>query len=224
MDSSRDTESPFPRALASLDELRSLYRQPSGLVKAKKQVGLDDVCTRFVVASPFLLLGTSSKAGPIEVSPRGGAPGWVKVLDDSRLVIPDLNGNNLIDSMTNILDNPYVGILFVHPGKDETLRVNGRAWLTVDASLLALCAEPIPDGRSPKTPKVAIGVQITDVFIHCAKAFRRGKVWNPESWSDLDPVDAVDILSCQLSLDIPKDQLLANFADAYAAELQADFE
>jgi uncharacterized protein len=217
-------DEPFPNTLHSLSELRAHYREPSALVKAKKKSVLDEASQRFISGSPFLLLGTSSSEGPVEVSPRGGPPGWVKMLDDKRLLIPDLNGNNLVDSMTNIVANQYVGILFVHPGKDETLRVNGKAWITIDPALLAACAEQTEDGRTPKTPKAAIAVHVEDVFIHCAKAFRRGEVWNPESWPQLDDVDAIDILRCQLSIETPKDELLATFADGYAQELRADFQ
>jgi uncharacterized protein len=215
---------PFPHSLQSLQELREHYREPSALVQSKKKPSLDSASQRFISASPFLLLGTASPKGMVEVSPRGGQSGWVKVLDDKRLLIPDLNGNNLIDSMTNIVSNQYVGILFVHPGKDETLRVNGKAWITIDPTLLATCAEQTEDGRTPKMPKAAIAVQVEDAFIHCAKAFRRGEVWSPESWPKLDDVDAIDILRCQLDIETPKDELLATFAEGYADELRADFE
>jgi uncharacterized protein len=214
----------FPNVVGSLEELRTLYSQPSALVKAKKQRLLDEVSARFVRSAPLVLVGTASPTGAIEVSPRGGPPGWVKVLDDRRLVLPDLNGNNLLDSLTNILANPYVGLLFVHPGKDETLRVNGRACLTTDPELLQLCTEATSDGRTPRVPKVAIGIEVSDVFIHCAKAFRRGEVWNPQSWPTLDDVDAIDMLKCHLALDVPREQLAASFAEGYATELRADFE
>ncbi len=215
---------PFPHTLGSLAELREHYRQPSALVQAKKKPHLDDASQRFVVSSPFLLVGTASLEGAIEVSPRGGPPGWVKVLDNNQLLIPDLNGNNLIDSLINIVANPCVGLLFVHPGKDETLRVNGKAWITIDPQLLQRCAEPTADGRLPQVPKAAIAVEVTDVFIHCAKAFRRGQVWDPESWITLDDVDAIDIIRCQLSIETPKDELLANFAEGYDQELKADYQ
>ncbi len=215
---------PFPNTLTSLEELRTHYRQPSALVQSKKKPQLDEASQRFVASSPFVLVGTASTDGAIEVSPRGGPVGWVKILDDTRLLIPDLNGNNLIDSMTNILANPYVGLLFVHPGKDEALRVNGKAWITVDSELLHRCAEPTADGRSPQVPKAAVAVEITDVFIHCAKAFRRGDVWNPDSWAALDDVDAIDIIRCQLGIETPKDELVASFSQGYAEELKADFQ
>ena len=102
----------------------------------------------------------------------------MQVIDDHRLAIPDLSGNNLIDTITNIVANPHVGLLFVLPGRDETLRVNGRAWLTTDDAVL--------DGFTAelKRPKAAIGVEVTTAFVHCAKSFRRGQVW------DADELDA----------------------------------
>ncbi len=213
---------PFADLVTDLAGLRELYRQPSALVQNKKRETLDGVSTRFVESAPLVMLGTASPEGTVEVSPRGGPPGWIKVLDPGRLLIPDLNGNNLLDSMTNIVANPGVGLLLIHPGKDETLRINGNAWISTDSTLIALCAEPRADGSVPSAPKAVIGVQISSVFIHCAKAFRRGSVWQPDSWPLLDPVDAVDILQCQLSIDVPREQLFANFADNYATELALD--
>jgi uncharacterized protein len=207
---------PFQHTVSSVEELRTHYREPSKFVLAKKQATLDDPTRRFIEASPFVLLGTSSPGGTVEVSPRGGPPGFVTVLDETRIAIPDLNGNNLVDSMTNIVSNPYVGLLFVHPGKDETLRVNGRAWITLDPEILNSFTGEL------RPPKAAIGIEITDLFIHCAKAFRRGEVWQPESWKALDPVDAIDMLKCHLSIDAPKEVLLKDFAQGYADDLAQD--
>ncbi len=213
---------PFEHLVTSEAELRLLYREPSSLVRNKKQPLLDAVSIRFVESTPLMMLGTAGADGAVEVSPRGGPPGWVKVIDPTRLAIPDFNGNNLIDSITNIVGNPSVGLLFVHPGKDETLRVNGRAWITTDPDLIIRCSETRSDGLAPAAPKAIIGVQITDVFIHCAKAFRRGSVWQPGAWASLDKVDAIDILRCQMSIDTPREQLLVSFADGYASDLASD--
>lgn len=218
------SDAAFPSVLNSIEELRELYLQPSQLVKGKKRPTLDEASVRFVRSTPLVFVGTSNGTGALEVSPRGGPVGWVKVLDERRILLPDLNGNNLLDSLTNILANPYVGLLFVHPGKDETLRINGRASITNDPELLQMCVESTVDGRTPRLPKVAVGVEVTDVFIHCAKAFRRGEVWQPESWPTLDSVDAIDLIKCQLSLDIPKEDLTSAFEKGYAADLKADFE
>ena len=138
------------------------------------------------------------------MSPRGGPPGFVQVLDAQRLAIPDLSGNNLVDSITNIVRNPHVGLLFVLPGRDETLRVNGRAWLTTDDAVL--------DGFTAelRRPKAAIGVEVVDTFVHCAKSFRRGQVWDPASWAPDVAPSAAELLTCHIELDATPEQLAAN--------------
>ena len=138
------------------------------------------------------------------MSPRGGPPGFVQVLDEQRLAIPDLSGNNLLDSISNIVLNPHVGLLFVLPGRDETLRVNGRAWLTTDDAVL--------DGFTAelRRPKAAIGVEVVDAFVHCAKSFRRGQVWEPASWAPDVAPSAAELLTCHIELDATPEQLAAN--------------
>ena len=197
--------------------LQHLYLEPSALVQSKKKPALDAASTAFIAAAPFVLIGTSDASGRLDVSPRGGPCGFVQVLDDVRLAIGDLNGNNLLDSMRNIVETCRIGLLFVHPGKDETLRVNGRACITSDPRIL--------DGFPSELarPKTAIGITIDEVFVHCAKAFRRGGVWDQTSWAALaDQPDGVSILVCQLAIDAEPDLLRARFETGYAADLAAD--
>jgi PPOX class probable FMN-dependent enzyme len=197
--------------------LEALYRQPSALVRSKKKPVLDELSIAFVRAAPFVLVGTCDASGRLDVSPRGGPAGFVQVLDDSRLAIGDLNGNNLLDSMRNIVDTGRIGLLLVHPGKDETLRVNGRACITTDPAVL--------DGfpTSLARPRTAIGVTIDEVFVHCAKAFRRGGVWDPASWAALgEQPDGASILACQFDIGADADQLRARLETGYAADLAAD--
>ena len=134
-------DTPFDHVLTTVDELRELYRQPSRLVQGKKVGTLDDATRTFIAASPFVLLATAAADGSCDVSPRGGPPGFVRALDDRRLALPDLSGNNLLDSLVNLTSNPHVGLLFLLPGRDETLRVDGRAWVTVDPTVLELWDE-----------------------------------------------------------------------------------
>ena len=122
----------------------------------------------------MLFMATADPDGRCAVSPRGGVPGFVAVLDEQRLAFADVVGNNLIDSLTHIVANPHVGLLFVIPGRDETLRVEGRAWITTDPDVLARVGEP-----EGKPPKVAIGVEVTSTFIHCSRSFERGHVLGP---------------------------------------------
>ena len=160
------------------DELRTLYRQPSAGAVQKQVDRIDVNCRSFIAHSTFVLIGTASASGACDVSPKGGPPGFVQVLDERRLAIPDLLGNNRLDSILNLLENPGIGLLFVIPGLDETLRVNGRAWAVRDDDVLDACT------TAGRRPKVAIGVEVAEAYIHCAKAFRRGSLWKPEGWPD----------------------------------------
>jgi len=201
--------------IASLDELRELYRAPSTLVRSKVRSSLDPMSEAFIAGSPFLLLATTGPGGRVDVSPRGGPAGFVRVLDGGRLAIPDLNGNNLLDSLENIVLTGRAATLFVRPGHDETLRVNGTATVVTDDDVL--------DGfvGELRRPKSAVIIEPDEVFIHCAKAFRRGGVWQPDQWQPDGP-DAVSILTCQLSLDIDESDLRDQFEAGYASDLAAD--
>jgi PPOX class probable FMN-dependent enzyme len=154
-------------------DLRALYGEPGELAKRKVIDRLDPHCRAFIAASPFLVIGSADHGGRMDVSPRGDAPGFVAVLDERRLLIPDRIGNNRLDTMGNIQANPSVGLIFFVPGMNETLRVNGRATITADAALL----EPLAvQGRAPKT---GILVAVEEAFLHCAKALMRSKLWDP---------------------------------------------
>jgi PPOX class probable FMN-dependent enzyme len=178
--------------VTSDDQLAELYRAPSQLVTSKKTALLDDASRGIVARSPFVLIGTRGADGGLDVSPRGGPPGFVRVLDQRHLAIPDLNGNNLIDSLRAVVASGRAALLVVIPGKDETLRINGAAWVTTDAKVLDLW-----DGEL-RRPTTAIVIRTDEVFMHCAKAFRRGRVWDPSSWDELaDAPDGLDILSAQ---------------------------
>ena len=175
-----ETGASFRDVIASLEDLAGLYGDPLPAVRAKVIDRLDRHCRDWIARSPFVLVGTSNADGRCDVSPKGGAPGFVRVLDERRLTIPDAPGNRLVDSLRNIVANPHVGLLFLIPGLEETLRVNGRASLTRDPDLL----EQLADGAKP--PKVAIGVEVEEAFLHCAKAFKRSSLWLPERWPSTD--------------------------------------
>ena len=169
----------FNDVITDLAELRALVGEPSEMARKKQIDHLDAHCREYIAHAPFLLLGTADAAGRCDVSPKGDAPGFVHVLDDHHLVIPDRPGNKRIDSMRNILENPHIGLIFLVPRYEETLRVNGRASIIRDAELLARMQV------GGKVPKLAIGVEVEEVFIHCAKAFRRSSLWQPEHWPDI---------------------------------------
>ena len=206
-------DAPFPGCLTNADQLAAHYRAPSALVQRKKVGVLDEATRAFVGASPFVLVATADDEGRCDVSPRGGAPGFVRILDDRRLLIPDLNGNNLLDSARNVIANGHVGLLFVLPGRDETLRVDGRAWVSVADEL----RDRFPEVRRPVS---VLAVEVASAFIHCAKSFRRGRVWEQASWAELEAPTALELLACHLSLDQPIDP--AAMEKGYAADLAAD--
>jgi PPOX class probable FMN-dependent enzyme len=155
------------------EELRRLLGEPSDLVRAKVGDRLNDLTRQFVDRSPFVLLATSAPDGTCDVSPRGDPAGFVRVLDEQTLLLPERPGNRLADSLRNILGNPKVGLLFVVPGVGDTLRVNGRAALVTDEDLLASSAV------EGKVPKLGILVDVEEVFTHCSKAFLRSQLWDP---------------------------------------------
>jgi uncharacterized protein len=179
----------FEHVVASEQELREIVGSPSPRSVLKARAALDAHCRAFIERSPFVLLATSGNDGRCDVSPKGDLPGFVRVLDERRLVIPDRPGNKRVDSMGNLLRNPHIGLLFLVPGREETLRVNGRAWITRDPRLLALCKV------EEKTPLLAIGVEVEECFLHCAKAFRRAHFWSPDAWP---PPDALPSMACVL--------------------------
>ncbi|OCP01309.1 MULTISPECIES: pyridoxamine 5'-phosphate oxidase family protein [unclassified Ensifer] len=158
--------------------LRSLFDATHALAIQKSQNTLGQHAQEFIRRSPFLCIGTQNLDGKADVSPRGDPVGFVKILDELTLAIPDRPGNNRLDSLVNILANPSVGLLFFIPGYDDTLRVNGRASLVNDPELLA--SMKVND----RTPKLAIVVEVSEVFIHCAKALRRSHLWNPDHFQD----------------------------------------
>lgn len=207
----------FEHPLTSRDELRALYREPRAAIRRKKLARLDDSARAFIAAAPFCLLATSNGEGRCDVSPRGGPPGFVRTLDEHRLVLPDLSGNNILDSLENILANPHVGLLFVLPGRDETLRLEGPATLTTDPDLLALW-----DGEL-RRPKVAIGIEVGEQYIHCAKSFRRGLVWDVASWAaHAAAPDACQLLVEGMQLDMTPEQVRADLEANYRSDLEAE--
>ena len=172
--------SEFTDVVASDDELASLYGPPVEAVTNKIIDHLDRHCRDFIAWAPFVLVATADESGNCDVSPKGGAPGFVHVLDDRRLALPDAPGNKLVYSLRNVVRTARAGLLFLIPGLEETLRVNGHACLTRDPQLLERLA-----GEN-KTPKVAIGVEVDEAFLHCAKAFKRSALWRPDEWPELD--------------------------------------
>ena len=147
---------------------------PSEPALRKELSRLDEHCRWFIERAPFVFIATSGADGRCDVSPKGDAPGFVQVLDDETIVMPNRPGNNRADSISNILQNPHIGMIFVVPGADWTLRVNGRAAIVRDAEVLARCAV------NGKAPALAIGVHVEEAYMHCPKCIIRSGLWDPE--------------------------------------------
>jgi hypothetical protein len=156
----------------STPELRGLYAEPSERAKRKQISALDQHCKRFIELSPFVVLASADAHNRCDASPRGGEPGFVKVIGDTTLLIPDSPGNNRLDTMQNIQASGRLGLLFLIPGVDETLRVNGRARISTDPAQIALCT------TERRAPKVVIELGTEEVYLHCAKALMRSKLWS----------------------------------------------
>jgi PPOX class probable FMN-dependent enzyme len=167
---------PFVDLVTTREELREIMGEPSDLVIKKQLDRLDEHTRRWIAFSPFALLSSANAAGRCDVSPRGDAPGFVRVIDDTTLAVPERPSNRRADTMLNLLENPHLGMIFIVPGLEETLRVNGRAAVARDADLLAAME------HRGKIPKLAIVLEVEEVYFHCAKAFKRSSLWNSETW------------------------------------------
>ncbi|GAA1016140.1 pyridoxamine 5'-phosphate oxidase-like FMN-binding protein [Acrocarpospora pleiomorpha] len=166
------------RTVDSEAELRKIVKEPPQAIWDKDIARIDEHARTIIAHSPFVLLATSNTDGTCDVSPRGDPAGSVLVLDDHRLVLADRPGNQRLDNLRNILRNPHAGLLFIVPGMNETLRVNGRARLVSDA--------PFFDDLAVrgKRPRLAILIEVEELYMHCAKAFLRSSLWKPETWPD----------------------------------------
>jgi hypothetical protein len=162
----------------SVTDLRAIVGDPLPRVITKETQALDDRAIAFIGTAPFLVMATGAPDGSSDASPKGGPPGFVRVLDETRLAIPEFPGNRRLDGVANLVERPGIGLLFVVPGITETLRVNGLARLTRDPELRALCA--VDD----KEPWFVVAVDVRQVFSHCGKAFLRSGLWKPDAWID----------------------------------------
>jgi PPOX class probable FMN-dependent enzyme len=197
--------------LCTVEDLRAIYRMPAGGAVAKEHGAITDHDRAFIAHATLVMLATSDADGRCDVSPKGGTPGFVTVLDDGTVAIPDLSGNNRLDSIQNLLQNPRIGLLFLIPGLDETLRVNGVVRLSTDPEVLTAAAV------GSVVPKLAIVVEPEEVYIHCAKALRRGSTWQPEAWPDTSDMPSVptmlrDLVAPELDVQVIEDALEGDYA------------
>lgn len=199
-------------ALTSKEDLRTIYRDAAGGAVAKVIQELDEHCADFLAKSPFMVLSTADADGLVDGSPKGGEPGFAQVMADGRVGWADSSGNNRLDSFENMVDNPSVALLFMIPGLNETLRINGTAELLTDPDL---CAQFSLGG---KPAKVVAVVTPHEAYLHCAKAFRRASLWEPETWTATDDLPSgAEILRDHTAFDIPVEAL----DEAYQADIDA---
>lgn len=169
----------FTEQVRSADDLASIIGTPSALAVKKELPSLDEHMRRFIACSPFVVMSTHSADGRCDASPRGDAPGFVHVVDERTLLIPDRRGNKRVDSFRNILETGSIGLLFLVPGFGETLRINGRAAIIRDEAWLT------PLAVQGRRPLLAIAVEVQECFLQCAKALLRSKLWEPHQTPDL---------------------------------------
>ena len=199
--------------VADETELRKVYPPVVERARLKTQVKLDNHCRNFIARAPFVCLGTSSERGA-DVTPRGDEPGFVLVLDDTTLAIPDWPGNNRLDSLSNILFNPQVGLLFLIPGVEETLRINGTAEISKSAELLERWT------RNGKRPRAVLVVTIREAFLHCGKALIRSRLWKDDykiDRAELPPYG--QILKDQIVTSETAEAIEASIQNGYANRL-----
>ena len=167
---------PFATALSSADQLAELYEPATERAWAKDIGMLDEAASRLIAASPLVVVASQDADGRADATPRGGPPGFVAVLDEHHLAIPDATGNRRLDTLTNVIATGQVGLLFLIPGRDQTLRVNGRACVSAAPEVLEAA------GAVGKPPRTAIVVRADEVYAHCPKAFVRSHLWDPNTW------------------------------------------
>jgi uncharacterized protein len=168
----------FSEIVKTESQFRTIIGHPNHRVLRKHIAALDQHCRAFIARCPFVLIGSADSAGSMDVSPKGDPPGFVQVLDDTTLAIPERPGNRHADTFSNLLQNPHVGLLFLIPGKQETLRVSGTAVIVRDQWLR--------DGMAVagKRPEFAIAVTVKEAFFHCAKCVIRSQLWSTTEWPD----------------------------------------
>ncbi len=171
------TSDPTDHTVTSAQHLEAIVGTPNDRAATKVRPRLSDVHREWIAASPFLVLSTTDAAGRVDASPKGDPPGFVHVLDDTTVAVPERPGNRRVDGYRNILETGRAGTLFLVPGRGDTLRVNGRARIVSDA--------PYFDAMSVrgKRPILAVEITVEEVFFHCAKAFMRSHLWEPDSWA-----------------------------------------
>ena len=200
-------------AVTTIDELVAIIGEPKPSTANKQTNFLTPLLIEFLQKSPFYLLATANVDGICDVSPRGDPAGALHILDEWTIVLPDRLGNRRVDSLKNIVTNPRVGLLFLIPGVDETLRLNGRATITKDPDLL----DKMP--MQGRRPNLAIVVEIEEVFTHCARSILRSQLWQPDSWPDPSTIPTMAAMSAEQKNLPPPDESLGKRTEEYRSTL-----
>nr|WP_214406388.1 pyridoxamine 5'-phosphate oxidase family protein [Pseudonocardia lacus] len=202
--------------MATVADLEALVGLPLPRVAQKERPTLSEIDVQWIARSPFLILATSDAEGRCDASPKGDPPGIAHVLDERTIAVPERPGNKRVDGYRNVLSNPHVGLIFLIPGRDDTLRVNGRARLVRDA--------PYFDAMRVKghRPVLALEVDVEEVFFHCAKAFMRSMLWRPESWDVEGLPSRAEIASVLERPDVTREDLERYYGPSYAERLYRD--
>lgn len=201
------------RQVTAVEELYAINGIPSQAIAEKHATQLSPLVEDFIARSPFFLIATADANGNCDVSPKGDTPGVVRVLDPRTIAIPDRLGNKRVDGHRNILENGHIGLIFMIPNVDETLRINGRCFITTDPDLLESMAL---QGRGPK---LAMVVEIDEVYMHCARSFLRSGLWRPETWPDADAIPSMRAIGCELKDLPPPDESLGKRQEEYRSRL-----
>ncbi|MFE5739065.1 pyridoxamine 5'-phosphate oxidase family protein [Streptomyces celluloflavus] len=199
--------------ITSEAELRELIGEPSAHAAHKTRRRLHDMDRQWLAHSPFCLMATSDAEGRCDVSPKGDPAGFTHVLDDTTLVIPDRPGNRRVDGFMNVLGNPHVGLSYLLPGRGDTLRINGRARLLRDAPFFD---ELIVKGNRPR---LALLVEVEEVYYHCSKAFLRSELWQPETWEPDALPSRARIVKRVEAQDVPLEALEEHYGPRYGERL-----
>lgn len=200
--------------VSTIDQLEALVGPVAQLSRDKVANHLTPRMIEFIAASPMTLLGTANAEGHCDVTPRGDPPGSIQVLSPTTLLIAERRGNNRIDSLRNLIANPRIGMLMLVPGQEETLRINGHAHITTDPDLLT------PLAMHGKIPVMALHITVEEAYMHCARAFRRASLWQPETWPASDTVPSMAaVLKEQLAMNQSVEEIAAEREKRYKTTL-----
>ncbi|WP_145939474.1 pyridoxamine 5'-phosphate oxidase family protein [Paenibacillus glacialis] len=205
----------FKHQITTEQELRDIVGYSSELVTRKAIHSIDQHCRHFISQSPMAFIATADRSGTCDVSPRGDKAGFVHVIDDNHLIIPERPGNRRLDSLRNILSNPCIGIIFIIPGLEETLRINGNAYIVNDDDLLEEMKV------NDKKPLLGIGVKVEECYVHCAKAFKRSSLWDPSKWPEKEDLPVISqVLADHVNMkDVTAEDVAKSLKETYEKRL-----